>query len=154
MHIPENSASAAIRRNPWFRPAGWLVSSCKAARSKSHKVSHQLEKPAVQDILPRMSRHSLKSLLVFCLLEKLSADPISFPNIFSSKFVKEHKTINEGMEHVDYLLNVSPILNVPHSCALPKTYMDFCLILPCSNKCTLPSNSEHIKDKNGKTPSV
>eukprot|EP00091_Calanus_sinicus_P000313 TRINITY_DN10248_c0_g1_i1.p1 TRINITY_DN10248_c0_g1~~TRINITY_DN10248_c0_g1_i1.p1 ORF type:complete len:250 (-),score=55.75 TRINITY_DN10248_c0_g1_i1:196-945(-) len=42
-----------------------------------------------------MSRHSLKTLLVFCLLEKFSADPISFPNIFSNKIVKEHKTLNE-----------------------------------------------------------
>jgi len=53
----------------------------------------------VQDILSRMSRPSLKTLVVvsFCLFEKVFADPIQFPGFSSVQLQKEHKTINKDV---------------------------------------------------------
>merc|ERR1711892_1630345 len=58
----------------------------------------------VQDILSRMSRPSLKTLVVvsFCLFEKVFADPIQFPGFSSVQLQKEHKTINKDVSSENF----------------------------------------------------
>merc|ERR1711892_842786 len=55
----------------------------------------------VLDTLLRMSRRSLKALVVLCLLDQFSADPIQFPGFFSPSPAKEHKTVSEEVKFGD-----------------------------------------------------